>query len=417
MKLDTIKKLLNIVIILTLVTTLILNFKEIIFLIGNHFKPDSPQVVTNPIVKSLKDIFLFLILMILLFIQFRIKNKIILTLIPFSILIIIYIILSLQNSVFYALSGLRWSIPFFLPFIMINIIKRYDLNIVAIVMTILFCISCIFQIIEFFSDYSIYGFNSFGYPLRVPGIFFIPSTQASFSCAMFCYAIFFINNKYIKYTIIVLTPISIIFTASGSGIITIFILFSCILFTSIYPKRKELLFKLYKVIFPIISIAIVLLLPQITSRSQVLSMSGKSRVDFFLDLLFSSNFISSNFGKYTNTLATIEAYYGLKLGSVVMDSTWGAILGNFGLLGLIFSILALIYWLYKIITLNDIEFFCFSIVTLFFSLTTSITESFPLFLVLSLYFGYFLTKSDILTKMTRNWKNFTNNTKKTLIKQ
>jgi hypothetical protein len=120
----------------------------------------------------------------------------------------------------------------------------------------------------------------------------------------------------------------------------------------------------------------------------MLEESGGIRVNILLDAFSRAGLFSSDFGRGTNT-----AYLIVNNGGLPTDSTYTAILVNFGILGLIFFLVILtIPFIYA--TLNKLKpLVAFIILVSVFSLSLNISETYPVNLLAVLVISFFIHQS------------------------
>jgi hypothetical protein len=104
-------------------------------------------------------------------------------------------------------------LPVFIKYLNINVLKR-----IGVILFFVFIVHFGFQILQLFFAGGWFGLNSFGLSARNPGIFFIPSTASFFSIIVLFFSMFYIENVKFKKIIFTLIPISVLLTASGTGV-------------------------------------------------------------------------------------------------------------------------------------------------------------------------------------------------------
>ncbi|MGL1890217.1 MAG: hypothetical protein OCD02_01255 [Spirochaetaceae bacterium] len=283
-----------------------------------------------------------------------------------------------KSNIIIIAAGIRWLLPLLLFFSIYDIIDESNLKRLFKIIKIVFFTHFMFQFYEFFFMKSFHGIGLLGFSLRNPGIFMIPSTGAFFTMTFFLFTSMFEKNKFLKkFLLFFICPISIIFTASGSGIISLFMCFLTLKFFK--SKRKVLIFTQLLLVM----ITFVIYLPIISGRKSIYD-SLFIRVDMFFEGLSNSvKIISDNFGIGTNTGVLLSNSLGLVTESFIADSLIISVLINVGFIGFIF----LFYFILKPVKIKKNNIL-YVMVFFPFMITTIMFEVFPsniLFVVIAIY--------------------------------
>lgn len=340
--------------------------------------------LTSPYIKGIKD--LVFILLILLSLGDVIKKERIGKKLFIFLSIIIPCIL--VPAFFYMkillifLSGIRWIIPFILAFFLIEKIDEKLLKQISIILFGLFILHFSMQIVQLFFAQGYFGTNSLGLSVRNPGIFFMPSTSASFTILVLFFCKFYMSEK-LKKKIILLIPISIFLTASGSGIGILMII------VVIYYLKKRYL-KLIPFILFVMAFVLVFSLNFLTGRDDLMEESFGTRIDILLDVILSGSLLPQKFGYGTSTGYLIADKYNLEFDMVSTESWYATVIVNLGLINSLFIFLFITKVFFILLKKKDKEKLIFFIIYALFSATTTFTESFPVNILFSVLVGYYL---------------------------
>lgn len=292
------------------------------------------------------------------------------------------------NGIQIAVAGIRWAVPLFLIILLYDV-SNYDLlEKTTKILFALLLLHITAQILEMIFMPPIWGLNALGLSGRLPGIFVHPSASGTFAAfCFFCFKYFLSQKK--KMIGSILAIISVFLSMSSTGVI----LLSILLFMPIYLKSK------YKFI---LSSVVILFLFLIISNLDLLTgravgdseLSGTTRIQILQGIVDSMEFISTNFGIATNTAMNLLITLGIQSNAFIADSLYTSFLTNYGAIFFILFIGAILYLLiYLFIKKNkDIPFIIFILITLLSGISIIIIELFPVNLIISLYFSYFLKK-------------------------
>lgn len=344
-------------------------------------------VLTSYWIKSIKDIIFVLLLLVGLLGQiiFDKRHSKHLVFICFALisLLLFSMVLGDWNQALIPLSGLRWFIPFLLPFFIYHFVDENTIKAVIKPLQAVLIVHFLLQIIQLNMAYEWYGLNSFGLSARSPGIFLIPATSAAFTVTVFYLSRYFNNPGLLSNLAITLISfISVVLTESMMGLIAFFILL-----TLLHLKKEKIWLAsiLVATITPIIMYAF---LNMNTRGTGMMEASGGIRVNILQDAFSRTGLFSSEFGRGTNT-----SYLIVNNGGLPTDSTYAALLVNFGISGLIFFLVILtIPFIYA--TLNKLKsLVAFIILVSVFSLTLNISETYPVSLLAVLVISFFIHQS------------------------
>jgi hypothetical protein len=288
----------------------------------------------------------------------------------------------LHDNIIIFLSGIRWLMPFILAIFLINHINKELLYDIGKVLFYLFIGHLILQIFQLFFAGDHFGLYSFGLAKRNPGIFFIPSTAASFTIMVLFFSKYYMSKKLAK-KLIFLIPISIFLTSSGTGIIIY------IVFLILYHLKK-----IYLPLTPLVLIFTVILLmflvDTLSGRAGLLEDSFGPRIIIFIDVFNNGSFSSNDFGYGTSTGYLIANKYGLDFDMAVTDSWYATSIVNLGLLNSFIIFLLIMVMFFYLSIYRKKEQLLFLIIYLLFSATTIFTESYPVNLLFAVLLAYYI---------------------------
>lgn len=380
------KNVIRLIILILVAITPVFNIGEVMAFVSGTLKSQS-VIETTIYIKFIKDIGFFSIIFFSSLAIFKKKkiNRLFLIYIPLIILTTLLFVISYLNHPILALAGIRWILPVFLSFFLINHVNDKLMEEVGKVLFILILISLAAQVYQLFYASKWFGVNAFGLAGRVPGIFLIPNTSGFFVCLGLFFNYFFSKNYYKKILILVLGSFSIFLTQSGTAIATLLLAAFTVVAYKIIKRRNFIIFLfLFPPILVILLLATLSLLPTLTARGEnILSISGASRWNFFIETLNNSQLIETEFGKGTNTSVVLQA------DSIITDSMYIAIIYNTGIIGSVIFLAMILIWLFYTVRSKRLDVICFTLIYSLFSATTNITEAFPMNLLLALGLAYY----------------------------
>lgn len=283
-------------------------------------------------VKILKDILLFFSVSYFIFFS---KTGFHLTLKLSTALMLSIVILSVSISLFFVeieaiAAGFRWLLPFIFYLTLRSQEKSFYVKISRLLSFIL-VVGLLLQMFQYFYMDGIYGLDDFGFSVRNPGYYLIPSSMAALAMSTLYFVVRHESWRPLRAVIYISALLSIILTASGTG----FISFS--LFTLFYFGRAGG-FRL-KIFWAVaISLAVLAFLPALTNRENILS-SLLTRVEIFVSHADVLKLIFSNgFGVGTNSLINLRPDLLDSGGAIIADSMLSSSIINLGVLFLCVSV-------------------------------------------------------------------------------
>lgn len=366
-----------------LLLTPIFSIQESLALIFGGLVNNS-TALTPVYIKAIKDLGFILMILIGFVGILKLKNV---NKIGFLILLYILLVLSMaflyKNNLLIFLAGMRWLMPIILMIFLIPYIYQNLLSRVAKILGFLFIFHYIFQIIQLFFAGGWFGLNALGLSARNPGMFFIPSTSAFFTILVLFFTMFYLNNELLKRFIFILAPISLLLTASGSGVAVYIVIMSLYLLKIKY-------FKLLPIFGLVLFFIIIYTIEDITGRVGLLEESFGTRIKIFFDVLNDSKIFSQSLGFGTNTGYLIANQYGFDFNMTSTESTYASIIVNLGVVSFFIAILILFLSLIIAWVNNNKEIIIFIVVLGLFSATTSIFEAYPMNLLFAILMAYYL---------------------------
>lgn len=370
---------------LSLVLTPIYNSYEVVALITGSLH--SQSVNLTPLhIKLIKDVLLVGLILAIFFVFLMEKSLLIYEVLIGLVVVIVFLLSflpSIHLSGFLLFAGVRWFLPFLLLYLMCVLNGRYLVEDVSLIVKVLFLLHLSAQLIECFFGSTWYGVGPFGFSLRNPGIFLIPLTGAIFSLVCFIYLFSFSNFNKIYY---VLTFLSVLLTASGTGLV-IFLL--CVFILGL-QSFFSLALSVVITIFFIVSIVPFVneMFIYLGRGDDFLEISGGTRMDIFVEQMQQASLFSDQFGVGTNTGVIISNE--ININAFIADSMYSSLLANLGLLGLVFYIFLMINCFIYFIRLNCVGGVLLLTLTVLASGTVILTEMFPVNIILPIMFHLFI---------------------------
>lgn len=378
--------LINKLILTVLLLTPIFTFQESLALIMLEHRGfvNTSNTLSSIYLKGVKDIFFILIIVssVLIIIETLKINRVSMIGIAVILLFILLPAYYYHNNILVFLSGIRWLMPFILVAFLIDHIDKRLLYKIGTIMFYLFIFHFIMQIIQLFFSYGYFGLNSIGLSSRNPGIFYVPSTAATFTIIVLFFCNYYMKESLQK-KIFYLIPISIFLTASGTGI-GIYLIFMII-----YYLKNNYLPYLPAIIISA-AILLILSLDLLSGRTGLVENSLGIRFEHFQKALISGHYLPRDFGYGTATAELIMNKFNLDLNMIITHSWYASSIVNLGLINstLIFIILGIIF---VVLTISqDKEKLLFLTIFAMFALTTPIAESYPANLIFAVLFAYYI---------------------------
>ena len=388
-------KIIHLSIFFAILVSPAMNVGEVAHLILNR-PIDQTEIITPIYIKIIKDITFAVILFTAIMHMFITKNKIrnaYMVGIAYVMFLCAYPIFYTENIVIY-MSGIRWIMPMLLIIFLIPYISREFLQSLTNLLFYVFMIHFCLQIIELFSVTHFHTYSN-GLSRRNPGMFLIPNSGALFTLFVLFFHLFYSSIKK-RYTIIFLSFISIFLTQSGMGIITYFaimliFLLSCTFF-KLLPFLAIILFLLYPAIFG--------LFVNRYAADDYVGQSFGTRIDIFIDKFLNANLLDNDLGLGTNTAVLIlkDSLYKVS----IMDSMYASLVTNLGTLNFIAILFTLLTLTFIAFVNKKKERLIFYILILLSSATTIIFEVYPVNLLISIMFAYYINQYMLKTNEAIN---------------
>jgi hypothetical protein len=284
------------------------------------------------------------------------------------------------RSVILLAAGLRWVGPIFLFISAIGLIDKSDIEFIARIVSRLFVVHFILQIVELFVAAPYYGLAPWGLNLRNPGLFLIPNTGGLFTvlAALFCLA-FQIGSCGFKSKLIYF--VSAVLTASGTAVVTLLVVY----FVHYAYKSRRIW-----IVFSPLGLALIFWLLSWSMSDMrgddYVALSLGTRLEIISSQMSNSDLVSAEFGTATNTAVMLEEDF-----SRIVDSTYASVLANFGWFGFLIMVTAIFYALYiseKTENSGMFVLICYSLLVAF---TTILNEAYPFNFVLPILFAYYFS--------------------------
>lgn len=359
------------IIIFALIISPVLTFNDLLLQQGiSSFE-------TPMIVKLLKDILVFVL--IGFSIVFILKRQVVSftqlnLLLVFSLCLVVH--LFTYFNLYLYLSGVRWLLPFIVGVILIPFINLKMIYKISVVIGILFLFSLLIQVWQALTFGTYYGVERFSFiSNRTSGFYAYPTSLGFFIIISF-FITYFYGQGRIRTLVVYLTPIAIFLANSKTAFISYIIFWFIIKFY----ERKVYLF----ILFPII-ISLLLTIIYVVNPVSI-TQSLAARINFFI-LNFSDIKLIGSFGQATSTFANLK---NQNIPFIYADSFIASIPVNIGLIGSLILIGGYFYFLYISYAMRSKEFTLFLVLYGLFSQNISITEAFPMNLLFSVLFAYYI---------------------------
>ncbi|MHC4153367.1 MAG: hypothetical protein ACYST6_00355 [Planctomycetota bacterium] len=370
-------------ILAALALTPLFNVFEVLALMKGTLTSQS-RVLTPIYIKLVKDLVLLMIICLggsSALLGRRVLSEKSFWLFVFSVLL--SFCLSVFNQEYWlTLAGVRHLLPFAVLFSVYGITNDEFQGKLAKLLAILFVVGLTIQLFQLFCAVSWYEPNLWGLSRRNPGFYLIPSSMAMFSLITMYYLYhYYPSGVFRNLCVYMLGPLSVLLTASGTGIVSLGLFMFTIAYFRTRPKSI--------VILVCISLLLLILvfLPNLTGRDDVyvsLSMRLAKLSDVWTQ---NRQLLSTHFGYGTNAAVLLKNTYDIGPPPLITDSTFTAIIVSYGCLPLVFFILFIaeaVGFRVRMIQAN------FIVIFVTFMLTTQIFELFPANLLFSVNLAYFL---------------------------
>jgi len=304
----------------------------------------------------------------------------------------------ITNNYLNTLAGIRWILPVLLCFLIIRQIDQKNMESIINIVVKLFILHFIFQLVQNLYYTTTLGTtlgasSIFGVVGRPGGLFYNPNAGALFSCLVYYYLSNYdcVSRKYLYK---ILCIISIIFTASATGML---ILLSLIAINLIFRYHLE---KILVIFLPLVFIFSLINIGYLSGRGPgIYEGSLGQRAKLLYSAVSEMSLIPLNFGSATST-AFILRKMGLNIETIAADSTITAILVNFGLLGLIVLLFVYVYPLYASLKIYDKKGISLAVLFLLTSITMMVFEFFPVNLLLAITFSTIIVKNNYMRHLS-----------------
>jgi hypothetical protein len=305
-----------------------------------------------------------------------------------------------QPSLTFSLFGLRWMLPLILTAFIIDFVDRTLLENVGKVVLFMYFLHFLTQLTEIVWMPPFFGTTILEIT-RAQGLFSIANSGAMFTVFSLYFAMFYSAQGRLRSFVLLTAPLSLVFVASGTGIILGIILYIFFWFWRTGSTRSSSVSGYFRVLifFVLCFVPVVALvfLNEITGRGDdYVEISGGGRLFALLESLSNASWLSTVFGAATNT-AVLAVNSGIvdDYGAFGSDSMFQSLVINLGLpLAFLFLMLPLIS-----IALKKSEFiprmsFLFIVVGAY--SVTQIVEIFPLNLLFSVLLAYFSSSTKLI---------------------
>lgn len=377
----------QILILSALIITPIFTFTESIALLlaEQRSQVNMSNAITPTYIKAIKDLIFILIIFIssLTIIQNLSIKRVTAFFLCALLLLILLPAYYYHSHILIYLSGVRWLLPVILIAFLFQYVDRNLLNKMGTIMFYLFITHFLIQIIQFFFSYGYFGLNSFGLSIRNPGIFYVPSTAAVFAIMVLFFSKYYMK-KNIEKKISYLIPVSILLSASGTGVGVY------IIFFTVYYLRENFL-RLIPVLLLLIGITLLFILDYFPGRSGLVEESLGARYTHFKEALVHATLFPEYFGYGTATAELINNKFNYGFILARTDSFYTSLLVNLGLVNFLLIAIGLLILFIKITSLQQKEKLIFFIICSLIATTTSITESYPMNIIFSVLTAYYIS--------------------------
>lgn len=339
---------------------------------------------TPPALKGIKDIILwgFLLLMI----QKPVKPADFVIGVGWLVTLASAVLLSVVLSTVHGaeasilVSGLRWLFPLVLVGFAIGRVGNSDLLTVSKIFERLFILNFVLQIVQAFFAPAYFGAIGF-LNLRNTGFFVVPNTAGIFVVICAYLRLYFSEKDKQSSTSMFVYFLSAVATGSSAGILGMLALYGHYLtrnFRSIAIAASPLFVFILAILFYEFS--------EFIRGPGALGITTETRLNLLLNSFSKSDYVSGQFGQYTNTAVLLS---GLGKG-LVADSLWTSLSGNLGLIGI--AVIGFCLFLFGVLSMitRDERVLPFFLIILVASVSSTTLESFPFNLAAVLLLGYFL---------------------------
>ena len=318
------------------------------------------------------------------------------------------VLLTPDMSLWQFMAGIRWFLPFFLFIIMISMNDKDLLRQLAYVSFVIMVMNLMMQLWQLGHIPSGWWgtIGGTGLSARNPGFFPLPATSAMFTCFSTLFTFLVVKGLKMRWTLGVLCLISVFLTMSGTGFCVVLIILGTLLAGNYW-----------RILLPVIVPTSYVLTENIISffrGSHYFGQSLGTRVNVFSSTLEKKDslawldgpilidwFFSVNFGLGTNAAVLLKNNLGIDITAIATDSFITQLVVNLG--G--FSLLIYLILMSSATFLAYISGAKVTVLWLFaigiFSVTVTITEAFPMFLLVIVAITYSIKNGDFLFRNRR----------------
>lgn len=357
--------------------------------------------------KAVKEVLLISLLTCTCFLLVQVKYPRLLSILLQILLLftVLSFILSYSNTLT-ALAGLRWAIPFFLAFLLLNVVDNNLLKKITTALSVIIFLNLVVQVYEMYNMPAIRGLNLFGLSGRVSGFYANASIAGVFGCFSFFFIRYFGSyRERVKFFLYLICAASIFLSMSSAAFAIL-----AVMLAAPYFLRSR--FKLTWLLIFIPACAILALnLDFLTGRHEGSSnVSFSTRLKIFGKQIEGLELLSTRFGEATNTAVNLNRHSLASGSAYISDSLFTSILTNYGLLFFMTFFVLVIVLSVKIMRKDKTDLTIFFIISLMSSISMITVEIFPISLLMSLLIAYYLSPLPIsnLSYRTFNVHNMTN---------
>ena len=375
---------LNFMTVLAVLLTLLGNFFEVHALFQGSLH-SLAEPITPPSLKILKDVCMTSILFlgaVGIILRGKITNSV-----GYWTLLVTFGVSSiatlLRNGALPVLLGIRWFMPVLLFPVFISFVSDRLQRMIAWTLLVVFAIGLALQGGQYFLSTNFFGKNTYGYSLRNPGIYIVPSSMALLALSTMYYAWSYINIRSIRFVFVFIAcPLSVFLTGSGTGWIALGMFYVVI---SAYNLRLSTSVMMSTVFAT--ACFVLALVPSLTGRYDIFNSITELLSIFKGRLIIEDLLYSSNLASGTNVAKLLDAFEGKNVikGAFISDSTITSVISGIGVSGACLMALMVASAMF----LGDKKAVLFITLSVPFFVTVIILEVFPFNLLFFLNLAYF----------------------------
>lgn len=287
------------------------------------------------------------------------------------------------GGLIFVASGMRWLFPVALSFLLIGITDKPFLRTIAIACTALFLLSFVVQVYQLFNATTWFGRNTLGLSARVSGIFLLPATSGFFTCMTVFLTQTSWKDSPMRHVVLALAPFSIFFAASVTAIVLLGTMLLLGSFGGRYLKVKL-------IALPALAAIAYFVSGPVLGRNDFADVSGPVRARRFLREVGQATLLSNRFGFGTNAAVLADAEFEVEQSPEVLDSMYASVLANLGWSGAAALAVPIVTGLVLVAKTRRLDGLVFIVVHLLAGFSQTITESFPMSLLLAVWIGSFV---------------------------